>query len=116
MYVIKLWVSNQPEGVLCDTTEDYIRATGWTPREGVGYWADWGLLAGEDGEVLWLEFHRLQHDVELVGHGDGCEDLESPILTAKLPEADGAAGMLQQLCSRVAISWRDWCKGALVKF
>jgi len=114
MYVIKLWVSNQPEGVLCDTTEDYIRATGWTPRDGVGFWADWGLLASEDGDLLWREFLRLQRDVEQVGHGDGCGDLEPPILTAKLPESEGSASGLQQLYSCDAVSWRDWRKNALI--
>lgn len=121
-YSIRVWVSNQPEGVGGDCTGDYLRAANaYRTVDAHGGELEDDLLSHADPEKLWVLFREVREVVASVGHGDTDldDELGLPDLTAHLESAEemwlgGAVQTLQQLESQTALTWKEWTLRALV--
>jgi hypothetical protein len=103
--LLKVWVSNQPEGIGGDGTEDYMAAAGLGRTNSV---------KGETWNAAYSSYVAARKAVKEIGHGSGCEDMDDPCLVAMLPGAKGAAAGLQQNVSETCDTWEDFVQKALV--
>lgn len=73
-----IWIENQPDFGY-DLTEEYISVSRWEPPTGVTF--EGNRLSG-DPHATFAAYVQLRRILEDLGHGDGCEDLDPPSLTA----------------------------------